>query len=922
MPDFQFNKTTSKFTWPSFNNKTKPVEGQFGFIPKINGFEESNLPLGNMLSNSLEGNFRSKLSTLGDWKPTATPLIDKTVSEGIAPGATGGALLPKKPSSFNAENIFSGLTGLATGISDLTNIGNSNLNGAQKRMATADSALDTVGTVAANFGPIGAAIGGGLKLINSLGGALIGTPKIMKDFKVNDNLATSTGFTGTAGAANTLVDTSKSYQGAGLAGKLFGNRNKITSGIIANNNQQSQVSDIINQNKLAKDRAVASAGMFSTNNTMKLNSGNMWNNGSVQYGQLGTKLKPNTKLTIDTSLSDDENLANKAEGLIQSQSNWTRGYINSPMYKKRLQRQINTERNIIAKNYDAGLQSPNAKFMDNQTQLVGQNTGWTTNTIANNVIRHNNEQLTHLNNGNIKVGDFELDIIGAGGEFDRNINKINLPERYISGNRGGLVAAHELSHGINAGSRPYSNAFENKYIKGSVLKELGDSYIQDPTEVKARLDAIRFQMKKGGYYDAGTQEFNRSHLDKMKMDKNIINDINHTSLQGELNPKNKDASLIWLMNNIAKNKERQGLINYAKKGGIVYNPIKSEEIEEMEMTDVFPDKKNYDTKNTRLEELASVRKKLQAENERLQLDLEARQFAEEDNSRNAETEELIATKPASNPNKFQDFENRSLEILQALNPGKKVEVTYEKTGVYSPDGSRDWSTQADLKASGASKTGLSLHNFGAAKDYRLVIDGKTIDVGNLKLYKDVLHKAAKDVGLHTLGDWDVAHVGLAPEGGGQTWNYLKQYYPDIFESDRAKDTITKLKAGNQDKYLTQLGIFKEGGVLSNKNVIVHGALHAHKHSLKSIEGLTNAEITLKGVPIITKDSEGGILQHCEVETGEVVLHYECTQKLEELCKEGTDEAAIKAGKLLARELMRNTKDKTGTLRSIKNSTND
>jgi hypothetical protein len=43
---------------------------------------------------------------------------------------------------------------------------------------------------------------------------------------------------------------------------------------------------------------------------------------------------------------------------------------------------------------------------------------------------------------------------------------------------------------------------------------------------------------------------------------------------------------------------------------------------------------------------------------------------------------------------------------------------------------------------------------------------------------------------------------------------------------------------------------------------------------------------------------------------------EVTKKLEELAKDGSEEAALEAGKLLAREILKNTEDRTGLINEI------
>ena len=111
--------------------------------------------------------------------------------------------------------------------------------------------------------------------------------------------------------------------------------------------------------------------------------------------------------------------------------------------------------------------------------------------------------------------------------------------------------------------------------------------------------------------------------------------------------------------------------------------------------------------------------------------------------------------------------------------------------------------------------------------------------------------------------------------------------------------------------------FKEGGKteeskeepLSNQqNVIPEGALHARKHHMENTEGLTQ-----KGIPVIDNKGE----QQAEIELNEIIFNLEVTKKLEELCEDGSDEAAIEAGKLLVQEILFNTEDRTGLIKTLK-----
>lgn len=110
--------------------------------------------------------------------------------------------------------------------------------------------------------------------------------------------------------------------------------------------------------------------------------------------------------------------------------------------------------------------------------------------------------------------------------------------------------------------------------------------------------------------------------------------------------------------------------------------------------------------------------------------------------------------------------------------------------------------------------------------------------------------------------------------------------------------------------------FKAGGTIkeeletpeieetTQKNLIPEGALHKNKHHMEHTEGLTQ-----KGIPVVDNEGE----QQAEIELDEIIFTLEVTKKLEELYKEGTDEAAIEAGKLLVKEILFNTDDRTGLI---------
>lgn len=108
--------------------------------------------------------------------------------------------------------------------------------------------------------------------------------------------------------------------------------------------------------------------------------------------------------------------------------------------------------------------------------------------------------------------------------------------------------------------------------------------------------------------------------------------------------------------------------------------------------------------------------------------------------------------------------------------------------------------------------------------------------------------------------------------------------------------------------------FQKGGKLGTpgieSNVIVEGAYHAHKNHLDEVNPELS-DMTPKGIPVATEDASGNKTQVAEIEVGELILTKDLTDKLEELYKDGSDDAAIQAGMLFASEIIDNTVDNKG-----------
>lgn len=91
------------------------------------------------------------------------------------------------------------------------------------------------------------------------------------------------------------------------------------------------------------------------------------------------------------------------------------------------------------------------------------------------------------------------------------------------------------------------------------------------------------------------------------------------------------------------------------------------------------------------------------------------------------------------------------------------------------------------------------------------------------------------------------------------------------------------------------------------NIIPEGALHAN------LNHMDTPDITKKGIPVVDNNGE----QQAEIERDEIIFRLELTQRLEQLYKDGSDKAAIIAGKLLTKEILHNTEDRTGLLEQFK-----
>lgn len=113
--------------------------------------------------------------------------------------------------------------------------------------------------------------------------------------------------------------------------------------------------------------------------------------------------------------------------------------------------------------------------------------------------------------------------------------------------------------------------------------------------------------------------------------------------------------------------------------------------------------------------------------------------------------------------------------------------------------------------------------------------------------------------------------------------------------------------------------YKKGG-----NIIPEGALHARKHNLEETNEDLKGNITNKGIPVISEEG-GKIVQHAEIERHEIIFGTEATNQLEKYLKEynslkeqdkDVSEIELECGKFLCKEILKNTTDKTGLIKTV------
>lgn len=163
-----------------------------------------------------------------------------------------------------------------------------------------------------------------------------------------------------------------------------------------------------------------------------------------------------------------------------------------------------------------------------------------------------------------------------------------------------------------------------------------------------------------------------------------------------------------------------------------------------------------------------------------------------------------------------------------------------------------------------------------------------------------------DITIEKINPCAFGEGGVFNEIINPTTGQIEEWVPEIVEVDKLKE------GGKLEEQLDAPEIEDT----TQQNLIPEGALHKNKHHMDNAD-----ELTKKGIPVVDVEHK----QQAEIECNEIIFTKEVTEKLEELYKvyysedssnKEKEEAALDAGKLLTKEIMLNTDDRTGLIDTL------
>lgn len=201
---------------------------------------------------------------------------------------------------------------------------------------------------------------------------------------------------------------------------------------------------------------------------------------------------------------------------------------------------------------------------------------------------------------------------------------------------------------------------------------------------------------------------------------------------------------------------------------------------------------------------------------------------------------------------------------------------------------------SDIQSAGKLSGKRTLFGIGRNKINRFISDtNRKVDLMNAIGYTNSLRKSSNYA------------VDLAQQnqnryaGSNYIMNAVGRDGMKLINLDTAKRILEERK---------NIERFQKGGTIGiDTNVLPEGSLHARLNHLSDVNPDLE-EATKKGIPVMAGEQGGELSQVAEIEHSELILRLEVTQKIEELMKDGSEEAMIEAGKIITCEIIKNTQD--------------
>ena len=272
-------------------------------------------------------------------------------------------------------------------------------------------------------------------------------------------------------------------------------------------------------------------------------------------------------------------------------------------------------------------------------------------------------------------------------------------------------------------------------------------------------------------------------------------------------------------------------------------------------------------------------------------------------------------KPIKSTAGSTDFSNIISKALKSRDEKLKAPETFEEYRLRISKLNQNFlvdDPSYDLKGAYEAKLEPTLHEDGT---YHL----GSRDPNTGKIFKLPTHHSFEQT---LAGEEEAGHVMYLKDG-------------ELYSAPKEQVSSSDREAAEQFIRKAMSKSYKDGGLLNKtdkeevieevveekKNVIPEGAFHSRKNNIH--EDVAK-HVTHKGIPVITKDEEGKITQHAEVERNEIIFHKEATDTIETLhekfkkadTQKLKDEIMIECGKYVADQILVNTDDRTGIIEAV------